>query len=216
MIILITNFSNDKNSKGDRMNEQFTYEFRKQPKKLQFMSDRAQEILEHFCNDNLSGSIPIVEIFIKFGFRIYQSYLEPEEMAAYIAVDPIYLDAYGSDKIACVNIYNNIGQKRFSLAHELGHYLFDFDETKHKKYYDTFFPGKTEDKIYEKRANRFARELLMPKNKFINKYQTLQPFHNKVDIVDCLGEYFLVTNTEVLKRLNELKMEGFEYGEYKF
>lgn len=52
----------------------------------------------------------------------------------------------------------NIGHKRFALAHELAHYLFDFDETKDLVYYNTYFAKEEEKSEIELRANAFVAE----------------------------------------------------------
>ncbi len=211
IIIEISSFSK-KYAKDEWMYRKFLNEIRNKPKDICDMTDRAQDVLKFFQIKDLSSGVPIIEILTKFGFKIYQSNLEPEGLSAYIAVDPKFKDVFGSNKITCVHTNDNIGHKRFSLAHELAHYLFDFNEGEELYYYDTYFPQKSEGKVEEKRANRFAAELLMPEKEFREKFEKSKELHSKADIVNALGQYFLVSSTAVLRRLHELDIKGFESG----
>ena len=151
----------------------------------------------------------IIEILTKLGFKIYQSDLSADGLSAYIAVDPKLKNIFGSNKITCVHSEDNIGHKRFALAHELAHYLFDFNEDENLYYYDTYSVKEKNDKIEEKRANIFAANLLMPKEAFIEKFKEYKSLQSKADIVNALEQYFLVSSTSVLKRLRELDINGY-------
>ena len=95
-------------------------------------------------------------------------------------------------------------RRRFTVAHELGHYL------KHKEYLDS----KKEilersDTIYteserqmEAEANRFAAELLMPTKVFIQKYL-------KSNDLQELADYFFTSKDAIKFRLINL---GYRIG----
>lgn len=178
-------------------------------KEIKDMPARAKEVLEYFQIDESSSAVPIVEILNKMGFKIYQSNLEPDGLSAYIAVDPKFEDVFESNKITCVHDKDNIGHKRFALAH----YLFDFNEDESLYYYDTYFSNdgkETEQKFEEERGSKFAANLLMPEDAFrqkINEYQQLQ---SKADIVSALARFFLVSATAVLRRFTEVRIEGYD------
>ncbi len=188
----------------------FLKNFRKKNKEISDMPARAQEILNYFNVNYLSSGVPIVEILIKLGFQIYQSDLKPEGLSAYIAVDPEFREVYGSNKITCVHINNSIGHKRFALAHVLGHYLFDFDETVNVSYYNTYFPKKHSEKFEEQRANEFAANLLMPEKDFRREYVKCGKLQSKADIVNELSQIFLVSSDHILRRFNGLGIDGFD------
>lgn len=207
-IIYISNFTNV--TKGDKMNRKFLRSIRAKSKGIEDMPSRAQEVLDCFHINDFSSGVPIVEILTNMGFKIFQSDLEPDDLSAYIAVDPTFKDTFGSNKITCVHVKDNLGHKTFALAHELAHYLFDFDESKSLYYYDTYFPKENEDKFEERRANKFAANLLMPEKVFIQKFEDLKSLQSKVDIVNELGKYFNVSPTAVLKRFEELNIKGFD------
>lgn len=67
--------------------------------------------------------------------------------------------------------YKNSGRGRFSLAHELGHYLIDEHHTDIRtgklKPHPSFLKN-TQIDVYEQEADNFAANLLMPTEKFYN------------------------------------------------
>ena len=72
--------------------------------------------------------VPIIEILKALGFRIFeQEYKEEDrELSGFIAIDNEYRNKFGTDKIISLNTADNQGHKRFTLAHEVSHYIFDF------------------------------------------------------------------------------------------
>lgn len=211
--IQITNFTNGSIAKGNKMCKKFVMGIRKKSKRIDDMPARAQDVLDYFQIRDLSSGVPIVEILNKMGFKIYQSNLEPDNLSAYIAIDPKFEEVFDSNKIACVNIKDNVGQKRFALAYELARYIFDFDEEKSLYYYDTYFQKEDEKDMAEKRANRFAINLLMPKEAFEEMFDKFKELQSKVDIVNALGRYFFVSSTAVLERLMDLGITGYNNAE---
>lgn len=214
--IRMTNFTNGSIAKGNKMCRKFVMDIRKKSKKVNDMPARAQDVLDYFQISDLSSGVPIVEILTKMGFKIYQSNLEPDSLSAYIAIDPKFEEVFESNKIACVNINDNIGDKRFALAHELAHYIFDFDEEESLYYYDTYFQGKDEKDMAGRRANKFAINLLMPKATFQKTFDKCKELQSKADIVNALGRYFLVSSTAVLERLNEFGITGYDNDVEKY
>lgn len=208
-IIWNAGFGRDNTTEDNKMCKELVTSIRRKPKNLKDMPERAGEVLDYFEISDFSEGVPIVGILKKLGIKAYQKELKPEGLSAYIAVNPKYQDMYGSNKITCVHKMDNVGHKRFALAHELAHYLFDFDENENLIYYNTYFPERAEDSEEEQRANTFAANLLMPEKEFrkcFNEYQILQ---SKADIVTALGDYFKVSATAVLRRFKELGIEGY-------
>jgi Zn-dependent peptidase ImmA (M78 family) len=191
------------------MCKEFLINIRNKRKDIDDMATRAQEVLNYFHIENISSGVPIVEILKKFNFKIFQSDLDADSLSAYIAVDPKFEEIFGSNKVTCVNVNDNIGHKRFALAHELAHYIFDFNENEDLYYYDTYSEKETDDNFEEKRANKFAANLLMPEKEFRKKFEELQTLQSKVDIVNEIGKYFVVSSTAVLKRFCELGYDNY-------
>ena len=189
--------------------KEFLGSIRKKTKRIEDMPQRAQEVLNFFGISDFSSGVPIVEILSKFGFKIFQSDLEPDDLAAYIVVDPHFEDTFGSSKITCVDINDSIGHKIFSLAHELAHYIFDFNESEKLIFYDTYYRHDHDDQLEEKRANQFAANLLMPEEVFRKEYAKCKK-DSKVDTVSELSRRFQVSPKAVLMRFKELGIQGFE------
>ena len=209
-IIWNAGFGRKNTTEDSRMCRELVTNIRKKTNNLEDMPGRAQEVLDYFEIDDFSEGVPIIRILKKLGFKIYQKELKPEGLSAYIAVNPQYQDIYGSNKITCVHAKDNAGHKRFALAHELAHYLFDFNENENLIYYNTYFPRKADNCEEEKRANRFAANLLMPEKEFRKHFKEYQSLQSKADIVTALGDYFKVSATAVLRRFKELGIEGFD------
>ncbi|OGX18104.1 MAG: hypothetical protein A3K83_00205 [Omnitrophica WOR_2 bacterium RBG_13_44_8b] len=81
----------------------------------------------------------------------------PEEISAVLIKDKELL-AIG------VNQNHHPNRQRFSIAHELGHFLLNHDDSLFIELSDLDFIQRDEDlnKTFEQEANRFASELLMP------------------------------------------------------
>ena len=200
------------NEKGVKMYKEIVKKIRQKPTQIVDMPNRAQDVLSYYkIKDFPEGvGVPIVEILTKLGFKIFQSDLKPDGLSAYIAVNPKFEEVFDSNKITCVHMDENIGHKRFSLAHELAHYLFDFNENDNLCYYNTYFPKDEENSMEEERANKFAANLLMPEKEFLEKYKEYEKVNGKADTVNELGRYFVVSPTAVLRRFEELNITGYD------
>ncbi len=209
-LIQFTNTGCNKYIKGDKMSNNFVLDIQKKENNIKEVPKVAESVLKNFEVNDLTSGVPIVEILNNLGFKIFQSNLEPDGLSAYIAVDPTFEEYYGSNKIIFVDTKGNIGHKRFALAHELAHYLFDFNGDENLCYYNTYFPESESENEEEMRANCFAANLLMPEREFQKKFEQYKNNQSKADIVSTLSRYFLVSPTAVLKRFKELGIEGYE------
>ena len=154
--------------------------------------------------------VPIIEILKALGFRIFeQEYKEEDrELSGFIAIDNEYRNKFGTDKIISLNTADNQGHKRFTLAHELSHYIFDFNPRVMASYSNTYITYEA-DKPIEKDANRFAANLLMPEKIFIKEYKRLKEEGlGLYDIVGKLSEEFLVSAKAIEKRFVEVGING--------
>lgn len=97
-----------------------------------------------------------------------------------------------------VNKVHSKTRQRFSIAHELGHFVYHKDDE--KEFVDTtFFRGLTSDNL-EYTANKFASELLMPEEQVRN----LIDKDNVRNVAD-LAARFGVSSSAMLYRVKELK-----------
>ena len=108
-----------------------------------------------------------------------------------------------------VNENDEIRHQRFVIAHELGHYLFDFLGNKdyadtNIQYSDTYHKN-DHNRHKERVANRFATELLMPKNIFIRQYYKAKECdRNPIFIISYLSRFFGTTEESINKRIAEI------------
>ncbi len=102
-----------------------------------------------------------------------------------------------------INKVQSKTRQRFSIAHELGHFVYHKDDA--KEFVDTtFFRGLTADNM-EFTANKFASELLMPKE------QVRQLIDKKnVRSVADLAAIFGVSSAAMLYRVKELNYKTKE------
>lgn len=209
-IICFAEYYKERYTKGDKMCKELVSAIRKKSNNISDMPMRAKEVLDYFEIKDISNGVPIIEILAKLGIKTYQMELQPESLSAYIAVNPKYQERYGTNKITCVNKKDNIGHKRFALAHELAHYLFDFDESNDVVYYNTYSTNDTEQSDVEMRANAFAANLLMPEEQFRKLITANKKLESKADTVTLLAQYFQVSATAVLRRCQELDIGGYD------
>ena len=99
-----------------------------------------------------------------------------------------------------VNSLHHPNRQRFTIAHELGHFI------KHRmkcdSFSDTVFFRNGESNIMEVEANKFAAELLMPEEKFRNFIEHVS------NTVESIAEHFHVSSMAVRIRARELGYQG--------
>lgn len=175
------------------------------------VSQCANLILNTFDIDFSSGGVPIVKILNSLGIKTYQKEMTPRELSAYISINPAYIEKYGTSKIACVNSLDNFGHKRFALAHELAHYIFDYDERKSLIYNNTYIASENMDDEIERRANTFAANLLMPEEEFKKEEKRINKEVNgsKIETLEIIAKNFGVSPSAALKRMREVGIEGY-------
>lgn len=178
------------------------------------MHDCANEVLSYF-NIDLSTDvpIPIIKILQSAGLKVFKDKMENKNLSAFIAIDPRLQEIFGSDKIVCVNEDESLFHARFVLAHELAHFLFDYNEAENVKYYNTYMANCSSDRDFiEKRANKFAACLMMPEQQF--RHSERKTFTEKGDrsaTMVALSKEFSVPIEAVHKRFEELEIDGYEW-----
>lgn len=156
--------------------------------------------------------IPIVAILKSLGFNIYVSDMPSPNISGFIIIDSELQNVYGTDRIVSVSKHDDLSRQRFVLAHEFGHFLFDYNENNDETYFDTYDFIKS-DKEKEFIPSKFAAELLMPSELFEEKRQKLSiNEQSETDVVEQLMYNFGVNKKSVLKRYNELKIDKVGVG----
>ena len=92
-------------------------------------------------------------------------------------------------------------RERFTIAHEIGHILRHYPRMKQRSW--MFFldeKNPTSLPLYEREANIFATELLMPRQ------EVIQAFHNYTQNAEELANMFQVSKQAMKIRLEEIKL----------
>ena len=132
--------------------------------------------------------------------------LIPGVKLEYVPMDPSLsgsLSKRGNEWLIQINNTHSKTRQRFSIAHELGHYVYHKDDE--KEFVDTaFFRGMTSDNL-EYTSNKFASDLLMPEDvvrRLIDK--------ENVRSVAELASIFGVSSAAMLYRVKELNYKTKE------
>lgn len=111
----------------------------------------------------------------------------------------------------CVHQFDNKNRKRFTIAHELGHYFRHRDKIK-EGFVDgigvgAFGRDTAENKVIQEEidANEFAGEILMPEVEFKNIY------NYKKGNITAVAEFFMVSEAAAYTRA---KLLGFPVNDY--
>lgn len=159
--------------------------------------------------DSNSNSIPIDlnKIANHLGIQLVEEIL-PSEISG-------VLDARDQNKpIILVNNSHPENRKRFSTAHELGHYVLHHTDGKvhmdNKVFFRQDIPNK-EDARKEREANVFASELLMPSDHILKRFdnrdsKSVLEYWDNDELVKELSTEFAVSMSALIIRLQELKL----------
>jgi len=141
------------------------------------------------------GELPVdpVRIARKMGIKVIESTL-PEEASGALIKEA------GKDPVIILNKDDSKNRRRFSCAHELGHYIYRIEINEdHYEYIDLrnhlSSAGDNEEEVF---ANQFAACLLMPE-------EEIRTFHRRLPIY-LLGRHFGVSSDAMNFRLKGLKL----------
>lgn len=147
--------------------------------------------------------VPVDSIILQHGLVLQESMLED-------SVAGMMVTRENGTTVVAINQSHHKNRKRFSMAHELGHYLLHrnarsifVDGSEQKFYRDA--EASTGTKIQEIEANAFAAELLMPQDKI----EELVPESlSSLDegVIEWLAEEFMVSQSAMIFRLQKLNL----------
>lgn len=123
---------------------------------------RKSEIIEkakEVCKEKNVSEYPvkIVDLCKKYGITVYEEYL-PSQVSGFIVIQDEKFNKYDSGKVIVVNLSELGSRRRFTVAHELGHYIL------HRKEDEPLYAHRDSgaDGQIEQEANIFASNILMP------------------------------------------------------
>ncbi len=164
----------------------------------------ADVIVKSFWSDK-DRPFNIINLLKVLEFKLYQNNnFTDSSLSGGIALE--VKDNNQISRRIVVNGRDSIGHIRFTLAHELAHFL--FDALPNEDYYEAYYRTDTNnDIVREYRANKFAANLLMPKDLFFKRYQYVcSRLQDRDNIINTLSQIFGVSVTAVEKRIQEMRL----------
>lgn len=150
----------------------------------EYLSDSViEELVETVFEDTQLRSIPvkIIPIVKYYGFAVFQSAM-PDNESGYIIVSEKTIEGFNAKKVIVFNSNHSDRRNRFTVAHELAHYIFHASE----ELYAHRDAG--DSSIEEVNANSFASALLMPKKELESAVKQI-----KNEFFDSVPESVLVS-----------------------
>ena len=173
----------------------------------------ATKILKIVKYDEKSTSaVPIVDIAKNMGFFVNITDNLPNNDSGFIIISPELKEQFSSNKGIVVSDKVKYGKARFVIAHEIGHYLFDFNEQAEPQFSHIFtehYSKDSQDDPDELRVNEFAACLLMPRSNFSASFEKLKTNadFSPADIISALAEQFAVTPKAATARIQDLGLK---------
>ena len=140
---------------------------------LKEIDNDAETLLNNFIDnksnglDNKNNLTDIIQIAKIMGFEIFHTQFEKDkrELSGMIGISENFKKDFGSEKIIILNSMDSDEHMLFTIAHEIAHYIYDYNPETHKEYFNKYKTDEIQTDE-EKRANRFAAAFLMPEKKF--------------------------------------------------
>lgn len=158
---------------------------------------------KHNCSDR---ALDIVSFAEEFGFKVVEMPLGDDSGAIIISNDLV--KQFGVDRVIVVNEDDYALRKRFTIAHELGHYFLgeyknkgEFIELRNEELNSIYKPKN------EKFADYFAAIILMPARKIVDLIEERQRKGKSVSFYDLtcdVSKQFLVSKAAASVRLSQL------------
>lgn len=166
------------------------------------MNELALKFLNSINYDGI-GSVPIIKIAKKCGFKIICGPMIDNKKSGFVSVNKNNEKEYECDKIIGINSNDELGHQRFVIAHELAHFLFDYDMSD-KPYFDTYIKNSHKSKK-EQVTNAFAANILLPAKYFVLKFNERKSMDSNIKY---WVKYFEVQEKSVKKRIFEVINNG--------
>lgn len=170
----------------------------------QYIEKKADEVLEQ--TNSMSMPINIKSVAEKLGLQVVPYELGDDISGVLLVKDGRTTIGYNLKQVG------NIVRTRFTIAHELGHYILKHERgglfvDDYKRHFAATFRNEessTGEDIQEREANAFAAAILMPKKILINKVST-----HRLDFTDdknlkSLADEFKVSQIAMSYRLANL------------
>lgn len=136
--------------------------------------ENAAALLLSSVNNEGESSFPfkVVHLLDELDFVLYRATFRNNAQSGLIVIDSSLPEKMHTEsgRVIFVNKKDSTAHQRFTIAHEIAHYIFDFNEASHFTYKKACCTTDKESPI-ELRANYFAAALLMPKDVFKKEFE---------------------------------------------
>lgn len=171
------------------------------------IEEKVKQLMERIDYKDECEEIDIIQIANKMGFAVGNALLD-EEIDGFIIVQEGSDEILGinTDKLIGVNSKRTLEWKRFIIAHEIAHYILHYPTQKSQGMYAhrEHSKGRNED---ENDADFFAATLLMPRKRFVEKFNELKSKGLELEeIVILLSKKFVATCKMIERRIGELAL----------
>lgn len=151
----------------------------------------------------LTFPLPLDIILEAMQIKLFAAVALPENCSGFIAVGEEVHRMHGSK--CAIFLSNEIkkGKQRFVIAHEIGHFLFDYKEDQESLFVSRY-SHRNKTSFKECRATEFASELLMPRQRFLEQYLHLSRFYDLNTTTEHLAVMFGVTPKSIEYKIQDL------------
>ncbi len=173
-----------------------------------FIEKKVKYVLDNYYSEDLNSasSIDIIKLAKNMGFVLISVKMAEKE-DGFILIDEKSngILNLNTDKLIGINDSLSPEWKRFTIAHELGHYMLDYmaDLKRFNGRYANreHIKGKNNN---EQECDHFAACLLMPKDKVNKSFQEIEESLDINSKALLLSKKFKVTELMALRRMEEL------------
>lgn len=178
--------------------------------KKNLIDEITKNILTEVFGKEIFLPIDIITVVKKHGITLINAALD-KNCDGFLIVDNTETNILGieTNKLIGVNSSRPLAWKRFIIAHELGHYKLEYENSNNKLQ----FAHRDHRKGKNERENvidYFSASILMPKDKFKDMYMYFSENAtvNKDLLVDFLAIQFQVTKKMVIRRIEEVGLQN--------
>ena len=147
----------------------------------------AEKLLSHLGLDNITA-VDISSIAKKLGLNVYSASFENNAISGYIKYE-------NGEKNIYVNNTQSVQRQRFTIAHEIAHFILHQDLLTKEGGTPMFRGG--DNNPAERQANRLAAAILMPKSKVTQMYKSHKSIND-------MAQLFWVSYDAMANRISSL------------
>lgn len=168
-----------------------------------------QNKIEKILDEHDYYGLSPLEIAEKNNIKVYETSLDPQNSEIFSG--SIMKNNDNNQIEICINKDDPRKRKNFSVAHELGHFFLHFEDINQGivSYRRAYYNKYSEEELKkEEEANNFAAEILMPRERFVQLYKSLNTLPG-ISIAGELSNYFDVSHQAIDLRIHNLRKAGY-------